>query len=76
MMLLSKTKSVICSKSHLSEASKFINFKNEKFKLFEIDNGYNSKNIIIAQFLWYLKGSLPRILGGFDKDYLKKRISE
>ena len=76
MMLLSKTKLVICSKSHLSEASKFINFKNKKFKLFEIDNGYNSKNIIIAQFLWYLKASLPKILGGFDKNYLKKRISE
>ena len=30
----------------------------------EIKNGMNSKNIIISQFLWYLKTFLPKKLGG------------
>ena len=36
--------------------------------IIEIKNGYNSKNIIISQFLWYLKKMLPESLGGFKNN--------
>jgi len=76
MYLLSKTSSIICSKSHLAEASKFVNLKNNKFKIYEINNGYNSKNILFAQFLWYYKVIMPEFLGGFKTSYFKNNISE
>jgi len=40
---------------------------NKNQKRFEIDNGLNSKNILISQFLWYLKKNLPADFGGFKK---------
>jgi hypothetical protein len=64
MLILSKTNKIICTNSHLPDACKFIN---KKIKLIEINNGRNSKNIFIAQFLWYIKKILPKFLGGFDK---------
>ena len=64
MLLLAKTSSVICTNSHLSDACKFIN-NDKKFKLIQIDNGNNSSNILVAQFLWYLKKNLPCSFGGF-----------
>ena len=30
-----------------------------------INNGFNSKNIISSQFLWYLKKVMPKNFGGF-----------
>lgn len=64
MLILSKTNKIICTNSHLPDACKFIN---NKIKLIEINNGNNSKNLFIAQFLWYIKKVLPKFLGGFDK---------
>ena len=64
MLILSKTNKIICTNSHLPDACKFIN---KKIKLIEINNGNNSKNIFIAQFLWYIKKILPKFFGGFDK---------
>jgi hypothetical protein len=64
MILLSKLKKIICTNSHLPDASKFIS-KYSKIKLVKIENGNNSENILLAQFLWYIKKSLPKILGGF-----------
>jgi hypothetical protein len=64
MLILSQTNKIICTNSHLPDACKFIN---KKIKLIEINNGNNSKNIFIAQFLWYIKKILPEFLGGFDK---------
>ena len=64
MLILSKTNKIICSNSHLPDASKFI-IQPKKIKLIKIENGSNSENILFAQFLWYIKKSLPEILGGF-----------
>lgn len=64
MLILSKTNKIICTNSHLPDACKFIN---KEIELIEINNGNNSKNIFIAQFLWYIKKILPKFLGGFDK---------
>tara|TARA_B100000767_G_scaffold69828_1_gene66453 strand:- start:5740 stop:6774 length:1035 start_codon:yes stop_codon:yes gene_type:complete len=66
MILLSKVKKIICTNSHLPDASKFINNLN-KINLLKIDNGNNSENLLIAQFLWYLKKNIPQFLGGFKK---------
>ena len=38
--------------------------KNEK--RFEINNGFNSKNIILSQFYWYIKKYCPLNLVEFD----------
>ena len=63
MLILSNTRKIICTNSHLPDASNFI--KNFKMKLIKIENGNNSKNLLIAQFLWYIKKILPTYLGGF-----------
>ena len=63
MLILAKTKKIICTNSHLPDASNFIN--NLKMNIIKINNGNNSNNILIAQFLWYLKKILPGYLGGF-----------
>ena len=34
-------------------------------KRYVIDNGMNSKNIVVAMFYWYYKKLLPKKLGGF-----------
>jgi hypothetical protein len=66
MLLLSKTNTIICTNSHLPEACKFIK-NNKKIKFVKINNGFNSSNILIAQFMWYIKKLLPSYLGGFEK---------
>ena len=49
--------------SNISSAAISFN-KNIYQKRFEINNGFNSKNIIISQFYWYLKKLLPKKIGG------------
>lgn len=68
MLLLSNTKKIICTNSHLPDACRFIN-KNKKIKFIEINNGYNSNNILIAQYLWYIKKNMPTFLGGFKEKF-------
>ena len=65
MLLLKDSDRVICSKSHLSEASLYFN-KKLKNKMHIIDNGFNSNNLLIAQFLWIIKNNIPRFFGGFN----------
>lgn len=62
-MLLSSCKHFVYLCSNISSAA--IGFKIEKKQLrYKIDNGYNSKNIIISQFYWYIKKMLPKKFGG------------
>ena len=49
--------------SNISSAAISFN-KNIYQKRFEINNGFNSKNIIISQFYWYLKKLIPKRIGG------------
>ena len=65
MLLLKDTSKIICSNSHLPDASLYFNKKLEK-NIQYIENGYNSNNMLIAQFLWKIKNVLPKFLGGFD----------
>ena len=63
-MLLSKCDGLIYVASNISSSAIALNF-NTKQKRIMIDNGLNTKNIFIAQILWYIKKSLPVFLGGF-----------
>ncbi len=64
MLLLSSLKHIIGVNSNVIAAAKYFSSKN--IKIFMINNGYNSKNIFIASFKWYLKKILPKFLGGID----------
>ena len=63
-MLLSCTDHFIFVNSNVSSAAIAFNLNNKQKRIL-IDNGNNSKNQFVAQWLWYLKKSLPQILGGF-----------
>ena len=66
MVLLSKMKYLITSKSNLSRYAALVS-KN-RIKCLEIDNGNNSKRILYSRFKWFVKKILPYELGGFNKD--------
>ena len=62
-LLLSKCDHFIYLCSNVSSAAISFNLNTDQ-KRIEIKNGINSKNILIAQFLWYLKSMLPKSFGG------------
>ena len=62
-LLLSKCDYFIHLLSNLSSAAIAFNLNTHQER-FEIKNGVNSKNVLTAQFLWYLKQLLPKNLGG------------
>ena len=68
-MILSKCDYFLYSNSNVSKAVIGFNFNNTQQR-YEIDNGFNSKNIFISQFLWYLKKFLPQSFGGFKKELI------
>ena len=70
MLLLSSVNHIVGVNSNLIAAAKYISKK--KIIFFKIENGYNSKNIFIASFKWYLKSMLPKALGGLN--YVIKQI--
>lgn len=63
-ILLSHCDSFIYLNSNVSSAAIGFNF-NDNQNRYIIDNGMNSKNVIVAMFYWYYKKFLPKILGGF-----------
>ena len=64
MLLLGSADHVVGVQSNLITASKY--FSKKKITYFKIENGFNSPNIFIASFKWYLKRLLPKTLGGLD----------
>ncbi|MDC3125917.1 hypothetical protein OA418_03675 [Candidatus Pelagibacter sp.] len=62
-LLLSKCDYFIYLSSNVSSAALSFNLNNNQ-KRIEIKNGMNSKNILVSQFLWYIKSILPKNLGG------------
>ncbi len=63
-MLLSSCKYFVYLCSNISSAAIGFNIEKNQQR-FEIENGFNSKNIIFSQFYWYVKKILPERLGGF-----------
>ncbi len=68
VLILSKLNTLVCSKSNISEVAVLIS--NKKFKIHEIDNGFNSNNLFISLFKWHVKKKLPYFLGGFKNNLL------
>lgn len=63
-LLLSKCDHFIYLMSNVSAAA--ISFNLNKYqKRYQIKNDFNSKNFLVAQYLWYLKNLLPTKIGGF-----------
>ena len=64
MLLLGSVDHITGIDSNLISASKYFSKKNIIF--FKIENGYNSPNIFVASFKWYLKKLLPKAFGGLN----------
>ena len=60
-LLLSECSGLTCVKSNVASAA--IVLAKKKLKLHEMFLGYNSRNIYIARWKWYLKVNLPLLLG-------------
>ena len=63
-LILSNLSTLVCSRSNISEAAKFLTNK-KNYTIYEIMNGYNSSSVIHSLYLWSLKEKLPSFLGGF-----------
>ncbi len=63
-LIMSKCDGVIINYTNVSSASVF--FSKKKQKIHKIFLGFNSSNIFIASFLWYVKKMLPKYFFGFD----------
>ena len=63
MILLSEVDHLVHSNTNFSAMS--THFAKKKIKQTIIFNGYNSKNIFLANVLWYFKSILPERFGGF-----------
>ncbi len=70
MILLSKVDYLIHSNTNFSAMA--IHYSKKKIKQSIIFNGFNSKNIFLANILWYLKSLLPMGLGGFISNVKNK----
>lgn len=66
-LLLSKCSVMLCSESNVSEFARMIG---NHEAVYRIDNGFNSKNKIIARYLYSIKKILPASCGG-----LKNKLS-
>ncbi len=64
--LLSKCDGLVYVTSNIASAAIAWNF-NQNQKKYKIDNGINSKNMILSQILWYIKKTLPESIWGFKK---------
>ena len=65
--LLSQSDHFIYVNSNVSSAAMALNINKDQ-KRYDIKNGFNSKNQLTSQWLWYLKKNLPKFLGGFDNN--------
>ena len=70
--LLSKCSGVFYVSSNLVHAANLISENNQS--LFELFNGWNSKNHYIAKFNWYIKKNLPKKIFGLKDILLKNNI--
>ena len=65
--LLSRCDGLVYVTSNISSAAIAWNLNNAQ-KRFKIDNGINTKNVILSRILWYLKKNIPELIGGFKKN--------
>lgn len=68
-LILSKCSSLLYVKSNIILAANY--FSDEKQNLYEIFNGFNSRNQFIARWLWYIKKDLPKNFFGLKDKVVK-----
>ena len=68
-LILSKCSSLLFVRSNIINAANF--FSDKKQNLYEIFNGFNSRNQFIARFLWYIKNKLPKKIFGLEDKLIK-----
>jgi len=73
MIILSKIDTIIYSQSNLVEFAIF-HSDIDVIKTYKLQNGVNSKNILISLFLWKIKNILPSAIGGFKNKAKIKKI--
>ncbi len=62
-LLLSMCTGILCGDSNVSEYAKFIN--NQKYEfIYKINNGINSRSLIVARYAYRIKKRLPSNFGG------------
>ena len=67
-LILSKCQSLLFVRSNIINAANY--FADEKQNLYEIFNGFNSRNQFVARWLWYLKNKLPKNFFGLNDKLL------
>ncbi len=70
-LILSKCASLLFVRSNIVNAANF--FSEDKQNLFEIFNGFNSRNQFIARYLWYIKKNLPKKFFGLKNKLIKSK---
>jgi hypothetical protein len=68
-LILSKCQSLLFVRSNIINAANY--FSNEKQNLYEIFNGFNSRNQFIARWLWFIKKTLPKSFFGLKDEIIK-----
>jgi hypothetical protein len=63
-LILSKCNTFLFVETNVSAFVRYLKNKNQV--LIPLNNGFNSSNAFIANWLWYIKKMLPKKLGGFD----------
>jgi hypothetical protein len=70
-LILSKCSTLLYVRSNIINAANF--FSDKEQNLYEIFNGFNSRNQFIARFLWYIKKILPKNLFGLENKLIKSK---
>ena len=67
-LILSKCSSLIFVRSNIINAANY--FSDENQTLYEIFNGFNSRNQFIARWLWFIKNKLPKNYFGLKDELI------
>ena len=70
-LILSNCSSLLFVRSNIINAANF--FSNKEQNLYEIFNGFNSRNQFISRFLWFIKKNLPTNFYGLKDELLKSK---
>ena len=68
-LILSRCKSLLFVRSNIINAANF--FSKEEQNLYEIFNGFNSRNKFLARFLWFIKSKLPKNFCGLKDELIE-----
>tara|TARA_B100001057_G_C22834587_1_gene944761 strand:+ start:1073 stop:2122 length:1050 start_codon:yes stop_codon:yes gene_type:complete len=70
-LILSNCSSLLFVRSNIINAANF--FSDKEQNLYEIFNGFNSRNQFISRFLWFIKKNLPTNFYGLKGELLKSK---